>query len=147
MKNYIDYIIVKEKKLIIEYYSGQIYINDFIKTHDEKSNDTDFNVNFNLLIDFRDAEIYLEEEEVLKLVKYHKNNKKLFGSRRAAHLTNTPNQVVAGFKFDIWNNELPIAIKIFSTLEASLRWIGQDFKDMDEINSYLYKLKHHLQQE
>lgn len=141
MKNYINYLIVKEKKLIIEYYSGQIFLRDFIRIHEKKSNDKDFNVNHNLLIDFRDAEINLEEEDVLELVKYHKNNKKLFGSRRAAHLTNTPNQVVAGFKFDIHNKELPVEIKIFSTLEASLSWVGLEIKDMNEIEYYLNTLK------
>jgi hypothetical protein len=141
LKNFINFIIVKEKQLIIEYYSGKIYLEDFIKIHDKKSNDVDFNVNFNLLIDFRDAEIYLDEKDVLELVKYHKNSKKLFGKRYAAHLTQTPNQVVAGINFDQYNTELPIQIKIFSTLEASLSWIGLKIDDKNMIQSYLDTLK------
>ena len=141
MKNFINYLIVKEKKLIIEYYSGKIYLNDFIKIHDKKGNDKDFNINYNLLIDFRDAEIHLEKEDVFKLIDYHKNNKKLYGARHAAHITQTPSQVVAGVNFDRYNKELPIKIKVFSTLEASLGWVGLEIKDKNIIESYIDILK------
>ena len=141
MKNYINYHIIKEKKLIVEYYSGSIYLNDFIEIHDRKSNDKDFNKNYNLIIDFRDAEIHLNEKEVLELVSYHKDNEKLFGSRYAAHITKTPKQVVAGFNFDFYNKELPVKIKVFSTLEASLGWVGLTIKDKNIIKTYFDILK------
>lgn len=136
-----NFIIVKEKKLIIEYYSGHIYLGDFIKAHDNKSNDKDFNVNFNLLIDFRDAEIHLDKKDVSELADYHKNNTKLFGSRYAAHITQTPSQVVAGTKFDMYKNDLPIKIKVFSTVEASLKWVGLENEDKNMIELYLEMLK------
>ena len=141
MKNYINYHIIKEKKLIVEYYSGSIYLNDFIEIHDRKSNDKDFNKNYNLIIDFRDAEIHLNEKEVLELVSYHKNNEKLFGSRYAAHITKTPKQVVAGVNFDFYNKELPVKIKVFSTLEASLAWVGLTINDKNIIETYFDILK------
>lgn len=141
MKNYINYVILKEKKLIFEYYYGQIYLNDFIKIHESKSNEKDFNPNYNLLIDFRDAEIHLSKEDVLELVQFHKNNRKLFGTRYAAHITKTPEQVVAGTMFDILNNELPVKIKIFSTLGASLDWVGLSIKDQNIIESYIDTFK------
>ena len=141
MSNYINYIIVKEKRLIIEYYSGKIHLNDFIEIHDRKSKDKDFNLNYNLLIDFRDAEILLSKEEVLELISYHKKNKKLFGSRFAAHITKTPKQVASGTMFDVFNKELPVKIKIFSTLEASLAWVGLSIEDKKSIESYLDIIK------
>lgn len=141
MHNITNYFILKERKLIIEYYSGKIYLNDFLKIHEKKSKDKDFNVNFNLLIDFRNAEILLSETDVLALVNFHKNNKKLFGKRKSAHLTQTPDQVLSGMHFDIFNKELPIIIKIFSTLEASLRWLGLEIEDIEIIKSNLDKLK------
>lgn len=144
MQNYTNYIIVKEKKLIIEYYSGHIYLGDFINAHDKKGNDKDFNVNYNLLIDFRDAEIHLDNHEVSELSNYHKNNSKLFGSRYAAHITKTPAQVVAGTKFDMYKNELPIKIKVFSTVEAAMGWVGLKIEDKHLIESYLEVLKNKM---
>ena len=136
-----DYIIIKEKELIVEYYSGPIYLNDFIDIHEKKSNDIDFNPNFNLIIDFRDAKISLNEKDVLELIDYHKTNEKLYGSRRAAHITKTPKQVVAGINFDRYNKELPIEIEVCSTLEASLDWVGLDIEDKKLIESCFDKLK------
>jgi len=140
MKSYINYKIIKGLKLIVEYYSGPIYFDDFITIHDRKSNDKDFNLNYNLLIDFRDAEIHLEKEDILRLVDYHRDNNKLYGSRYAAHITKTPKQVVAGTMFDVLNKQLPITIKVFSTVKASLIWLGV-FKDKSKIESYLEALK------
>lgn len=144
MKNYINYVILKEKKLIFEYYYGQINLNDFIKIHERKSNDRDFNPNYNLLIDFRDAEIRLSKKDVLELVQFHKNNPKLYGARYAAHITKTPKQVVAGTMFDSLNNELPIKIKVFSTLEASLQWVRLSTDDKNIIESYIDTFKKQL---
>ncbi|MBU8893199.1 MAG: hypothetical protein KOO66_10500 [Bacteroidales bacterium] len=141
MKNYINYVILKDKKLIFEYYYGEIYLNDFIDIHERKSNDKDFNANYNLLIDFRDAEIHLSKKDVLDLVQFHKNSPKLYGSRYAAHITKTPEQVVAGTMFDILNNELPIKIKVFSTLVASLDWVGLSIEDKNIIESYIDQFK------
>ncbi len=141
MKNYIDFIILKDKKLILEYYYGIIQIEDFIRIHKRKSNDKDFNPNYNLLIDFRDADIRLSKKDVLELVQFHKNNPKLFGTRYAAHITKTPKQVVAGTKFDTLNKELPVKIKVFSTVEAALSWVRLSLKDKDILESFIEEFK------
>lgn len=135
MKNYIDFLIVKELKLIIEYYAGDIYLEDFIRTHDKKGNHSDFNANFNLMVDFRDSTIHLTQPEIIQLVDYHKNSKILYGERKAAHITKTPRQVVAGMNFDIHNKKLPISIKVFSTVGASLNWVNVKMDELITIES------------
>lgn len=141
MENFISYKILKEKNLIIEYYSGQILVEDFLKLHKNKAENKDFHPNLNLLIDFRDAEIHLEKDDVLRMVQFHKSNPRLFGERNAAHITKTPNQVVAGINFDRYNDELPIKIRIFSSLEASLSWVGLAADDQPMIQKHLDELK------
>ncbi len=141
MSSYINYIILKEKNLIVEYYAGDIYKQDFLDYYQRKANDVNYNSNFNLLIDFRDSQIHLSKEDVYELSQFISNNPILNGSRYAAHITNSPNQVVSGIKFDIYRKNLPVKIKIFSTLAAALSWVKLPPTDQHELEVHLNALK------
>lgn len=141
MRNYGNFKILKNKRLIVEYYSGIILLDDFISLHTRKGNHPDFNKNFNLLIDFRDANIQLSKEDIYALIAFHQRNEKLLGERIAAHLTLTPRQVVSSSNFDIYNEVLPIRIAVFSTLGAALNWVGLGYNDQAEIQACLDAFK------
>jgi hypothetical protein len=141
LKNYTDFVIIPEKKLIIEYFSGKIELKDILELKYRESLETEYNSNYNIIDDSRDAEFLLNENEISKYVNHIINNKLINGKRNAAYLTKTPNQVVIATLFDMLKKELPINVRIFSTVEVAMNWLELSEEDKRLIEFYLEKLR------
>lgn len=134
------FFISPERKLIIEYYSGYIYLSDILKIKSNAGEHKDFSKDFNVLIDFRDAELKINVNELLNLFQFAKENPQLIGNRREAYLTSNPEQVVLGTLFEKYKQDLPIESNIFSTLGAGILWISA-LNNFTWIENTIEKLK------
>jgi len=123
MKPKLDYRIIQKKSLILEYYRGKYNVDELIDFKIKVGNDPDYNPNFDIIHDFRELVFDLEVEEVAKYVQVLIENKKYVGKRKSTMITQTPNQVTASIGFELLKNDLPVAVKVSSTLDAALVFI------------------------
>lgn len=144
MKPKLDYIILKDRRLIIEYYRGTYNVNELIDFKIKVGNDPDYDPNFDVVHDFRDLIFDLEIEEVSKYIQVLTENEKYVGRRRSTMITQTPNQVTASLGFELLKKELPISVKVCSTIEVALAYIKIPRKEWDEIASLLLDLQNSL---
>jgi hypothetical protein len=141
MKKSVLHIILPEIKTTVVYFSGQIVLDDLIQHCFTLSNDKAFNPVDFLIADFRDAHLELPKKDILSYIEFIRLTKKLLGDRRAAILTQTPNQVVASEIYIMNLGDLPMKVDFFSTLEAALRWVNNPLMDALLVEEALKKMK------
>ncbi len=120
----IYYKIIPDKRLIIEYFEGILTLDEILKFVRCIKMDKNFDTSFNSLIDLSDMEMEVSAKEVEKYVNYLKKNKSLMGNRKLAMITKTPEHVVIATLYKLLGKDLPLNIKVFSTFEAAIRWLG-----------------------
>lgn len=136
-----EYRILKEKKLIIQYYGGKSSLNDFYNSITVVANNVDFNPNMSILNDLRDCEIITDEKSISQLTEFVKNNKKLYAKRKTAFLTNSPKQVVFSTLLINLKNESLVSIKVVSTIKSALMHLTGNAEDYELINGIINKMK------
>lgn len=141
MEKILNYRIIPDKRIIIEHFSGLVDVNDLIACQNNVSYHADYNPNFNVVIDFRDARLSLSEPDVLKYIHFVRSTTKIYGSRREAHITGSPHQVVAATMFEILKKDLPVNVKIVSTVGAAANWVGLDFNDIGMVEQAISTFK------
>ncbi len=141
MKKCIRYKIISDLKLTVEYYRGAINLEDIINFKNTEIIDEKYNPNYNSIGDFRDADFFLDEKQIKEFINYIKNNKKNMGVRKTALLTNTPSQVVTSTLYQLNSDGLPMNLKIFSTLESTLKWIDISKSDYQIIDKAVQDMK------
>jgi len=142
MANKTEYIIVPDKKLIIEYYCGKYQVNELIVFKEAICADKNYNPNFNVINDFRDAEFLFEIDEISKYIQFILKTKKSYGHRKSTMLTKTPNQVVTSLGFEMLKKDIPILVKVVSTVEAAIDFIELSLKDKTIIDTCIKQMKH-----
>ncbi|MEN8121119.1 MAG: hypothetical protein ABFS35_12260 [Bacteroidota bacterium] len=133
------YTILQNKNVIIDCLFGEISFKDFINAKIEQSKNDNYDPKHNVLIDFRNSILKIEEKEISELINYPKKHKEFFGERKVAYLTDSPNQVAIGMLINL-ENDLPVDIKIFSTLKLAIKWIGLSENDEIMIDTILKKM-------
>jgi len=141
MKKFGSYIIVKEERLIVEYHSGDINVNDFIHSRKIISSDSEYNPNFDLILDYREANMVVDKNEIDLFVDYFKNHSSIVGVRRSAYLTTDPKQVVVTTLFSSAISDLDVRPKTFSTLKGVVNWIGKKDIDTTKLREIIKELK------
>ncbi|RLD81176.1 MAG: hypothetical protein DRJ10_06480 [Bacteroidetes bacterium] len=141
MKKCIRYKIISDLKLTVEYYRGAINLEDIINFKNTEIIDEKYNPNYNSIGDFRDADFFLDEKQIKEFINYIKKNKKNMGVRKTALLTNTPSQVVTSTLYQLNSDGLPMNLKIFSTLESTLKWIDISKSDYQIIDKAVQNMK------
>jgi len=124
MNKHVCYKILPEIHLFVEYYSGQIFLEDLIHVKKREIKDKDYDPLFNAIGDLRDAEFILSVPEIIEYSNYVKSASKVSGKRNTAILTRTPGQVAKSSIYQMQGRALPMNFKIVSTLEAALEWVG-----------------------
>ncbi len=137
------YKILPDKKLIIEYYSGEIFMDDFIELKKKISQEKDYDPTFFSLLDFRDAAVTVGEQDMRRYLKFVKENSKVYGDRKTAYLTSTPDDVVVTTIFStvVSETDVPINIKVCSTINAVIDWFHTVNIDEETIDLILDELK------
>ncbi len=144
MEQNLNYQIYPDKKLIVEYYYGSVRLNDLILYQNNVSFDKNYNPSFNVINDYRDAKLVLNESDIVNYINFIKTSPKLNGSRRVAQITNSPDQVVTATLFNLLKKDLPVNVHVVSTLEAAINWVGLDYMDRNLVNKCFGQIKSQL---
>ena len=140
------YKISKENNLITIVQEGTLNLDsmmNFIKILNE---DTLFSPKLDHIIDLNKITFDLSVEDIQAYVQHLENNAKIFGEKRIALITNTPNQVTYSTLFKLAQEELqPFqSVQIFSTTQKAYNFIGLKKISFEEISQTLKELKKEL---
>lgn len=140
MTHKLQYLFLEDKKIAIFYGKGKISINEIIEFKKTVFSDKNYNPNFNRIYDFRELEFLFELKELTRYIEFISNNRFFLGKRKSAVITNSPNQVVIGMGFDILKNKLPIEVKVCSTIETAISFIGISKINWEFVKALIRKL-------
>jgi len=136
------YKIFPELNLLIEFFHGKFGLKELKELKIEEVKEKDYNPNINALVDLRESEPLFNENEIIDYINFVKQNKKIPGSRYSALLTNNPRDLKTSLIYILLGKSLPMKFEIFSTLEASLKWIGIAESNYGLINDVLEEFRH-----
>lgn len=141
MDKFTSYKIFQEQELIIKYYSGKIFLKDIIDLTLKTIKDKKYNPQFNVIQDFREADVSLDKTEIPDLTNLIRENPILNGKRNSVCLTSTPNQVALSMLFESQIEDLQLNFYVVSTIDGAAECICLSHNDKHIINSYLEELK------
>jgi len=118
-----SHILFPDCRLVIELYRGNIEICDILNLKKKCSEDHNYHSDFSVIMDFRNATIIGRSQEIHEYSQKLQSTPKILGKRFVAVLTSKPNEVVIATLFDLFNRELPITSKVFSTQQATIKWL------------------------
>ena len=124
MKKVVYYKLVPNLNLMIEVFCGDIYYTDVLELKAKQIKDPNFNPKYNGLVDVTNANLHLSIEEIETYKKYITTVKGFMGDRKTSIYTKTPNQVMLSTIYITPDSKIPMIFNVFSTLKASLNWIG-----------------------
>lgn len=119
-----NYKILKEHNLIVEYHSGILDADSFIAFKKSITTDPLFLPSLHYFVHLKNVTFSANLEDIDKYVDFLEDNNKVFGNRRVALITNTPNQVVSTTMFKMIQENKSQSIEIFSTNESALEWLN-----------------------
>jgi hypothetical protein len=141
MSHRIKYKIIPELKVAVEYYEGQISLNDIIEFELSEMENSEYRPTLNFVADFRNAELIAAESDVKKFVDFLKKTEGIIDQRKVALVTDTPNQVVLTTLYALYTSDMPVKNKVFSTLDAAMKWLEIKEENYDLIIGNLEELK------
>ena len=141
MTNKVKHKVFPDFKIIIEYFNGAITLNDIIENDKNIVIDKQYKLNYNSIIDFRNAQLILSQDDISSYLNFVITNSKIIGKRKVAFITRTPDHVALLTIYEMLSENLPMTYNIFSTIEASLKWIGVSISYIDLFEKYIEDLK------
>lgn len=141
MTEAVKFIILPEHKLIIEYFNGNITIQDIIDSKNKKNKLENFNPSFDHIIDLRNAEFDFSHEEIKKIAEFQNANREYIAKRKSAFITSKPEHVSMAMLFSISIKHLPIEFEIFTTVGAALNRLDIWELSVQEYESKVEDLK------
>lgn len=137
----LEYIILTEESLILEFYSGNFNVDELINFKVKIGSDKNYNPNFNVISDIRELEFLFKKREVKKYITFLNENSNHIGYRKTAMVTQTPQQVITSMEFDFNKNTLPINFKVCSSFEAAYNLINLSEDKANLVKSIFLELK------
>ncbi len=134
-----NYKILKEQNLIVEYHSGILDADSFIAFKRSIALDPLFLPSSNYFVHLKNVTFSTNLEDIDQYVNFLETNNNVYGSRRVALITNTPNQVVSTTMFKMMQQNKSQSVEIFSTNESALEWLNSNF-NKNEILAVLAEL-------
>ena len=139
MKLISSYKVFSDKRLVFELHAG-IGTFDRLKAFKlTEAADTNFSHDYDTLIDIRNTTIDGDRKDVESYIEFAIAHGGVSGKRRMAVLTDTPKHVVFFTFMNMCTIGLPQSMKLFSTTEAAISWLG-DPLTYNEVNTCLQKL-------
>ena len=123
------YIILKEHKIVFEYYAGITSAEELMHITNSVYTDPDFDSSFYFVLDFRDATLQGNKIDMQKYLKFLQDSASSIAKRKAAYLTSKPNEVVITTIFTNLMEKLPLIPRIFTTIENALNWL--DYPELE----------------
>ncbi len=140
-ENNVNYKIIPSCNIIIEQYNGPILMQDIIDIKKEISIQSNYSPNFNVIMDFEHSDLVFDSSKLTDYILFANSYNKIYGKRKTAFLTSTPNEVVLTTIFGLIKGDLPIDSNTFSTFGAIASWFGLSPSEYEQIESELKKLK------
>lgn len=135
------YYIFPEKFLIVEYYAGNIKLADIMALKRQLMQDDAFDVNYNILVDFRETVVEVNEKEVRSYIKFIEDEESLTGERTTVFVTSNPEHVVLFTMFENLPKNVFIRVHIVSTVTKAIAYLRLPMTDVAFIESTFIKLK------
>lgn len=120
-----SYKILKKYNLIVEYHSGILDADSFIDFKKSITLDPLFSPSLKYFVHLKKVNFNTKSEDIGKYVKFLESNSKVYGNRRVALITDTPNQVVFTTMFKMMQNNSH-SVEVFSTNESALEWLNSN---------------------
>jgi hypothetical protein len=111
----------------LEYHSGILEADSFIEFKKSITLDPLFLPNLNYFIHLKKVTFSTNLEDIDKYANFLEANSMVYGNRRVALVTNTPNQVVSATIFKMMQQNKTQSVEIFSTNESALEWLNSNF--------------------
>jgi hypothetical protein len=135
-----NYKVFHDKKFIIEFHEGSGTMQDVMVFKLKEADDVNYSPNYDLLIDVRTTKINAKRNDVKDYIEFALSHKGISGHRKLAIITNTPRHVVFFTFLNMFKIRLPQTMKIFSTIDAAMYWLGEPITIKDA-NDCLMDLK------
>jgi hypothetical protein len=133
------YKILKEHNLIVEYHKGFLDADSFINFKKSIALDPLFLPGLDYFVHLKKATFSTNLEDIDKYINFLEINSKVYGNRRVALITDTPNQVVSTTMFKMLQQNKAQSVEIFSTNKSALEWLNSNL-NKNEILDVLAKL-------
>jgi hypothetical protein len=133
------YKILKVHNLIVEYHTGILDVDSFINFRQNITLDPLFLPSLNYFVHFKKVTFSTNSDDINKYANFMADNYNVYGNRRVALITNTPNQVVSTTLFKMIHQKTS-QVEIFSTNESALEWLNSNLHK-NEILDVLETLK------
>jgi len=141
MKNIMQYEIINDLRLIIEYYNGEFHIDELIHFKEGVGEDSNYNPEYNIIHDFGESHFGVEFSDIKKYVDFLLRNSCHVGKRKVTMITSTPNQVVTAMGFEMQKQNLPVESKVTSTFDAAASFVELSEEAHREIEKRINKMK------
>ncbi len=141
MSKFGTYKIITKERLIVEYHSGDINIIDFMESRKIISSVQDYNPDYDLVFDFRNANMIVNEEDIERFVSFFKKFSPLLGKRKSAYLTDTPKHLVVTTLFSQAIKDSSLSPMTFSSIESLVLWLNKKNINKDILTEIIEELK------
>jgi len=141
MKACAHYRIISDLQLVIEYFGGNLTIEDVINTKKQELKEN-YDPSFNFIVDFRNARNAFTQEELKEYIYFVSRNKEFVGDRKSAIISNNPLSLVTTSIYAMYGrNSLPMQIKIVENLNEAMKWCEVDNSNYEFIEDVLKNYK------
>jgi hypothetical protein len=130
------YKILEKEHLTVEFFSGIVTINSFIEFKQSLLNNPKFSLDYDFYICFKNVTFDIKTNEISKYLEFSNQYLQPNKPRKAAILTNTPNQVALTTLFKMQSNKTLQKVEIFSTTKSALHWLGKEDTILNKFNFY-----------
>ena len=141
MRAFCDFRVLPELKLVVEYCSEELTIEDAMALKVREAKSRAFDPTYNIITDLRDSDVVVAEDEVDGFIDFLQNYQGLAGKRRTALITRTPSQVILSSLMKYAASGLPIHFEVFSTLEAGMHFVGANDQSQGSIEAAIAEMK------
>ncbi|MGZ2371531.1 hypothetical protein ACXR6G_17255 [Ancylomarina sp. YFZ004] len=134
------YKVFHEKRFVVEYHEGEGTLEKVKTFKIKEAKDPNYSPDYDLFMDIRKVTIKGMKRDVKGYIDFANSHQGISGHRKLAVITSTPRHVVFFTFLNMFKMRLPQIMKIFSSVEAALLWLGEPIS-VEDVDSYLKNLK------
>lgn len=137
------YKIITERQLVIEYYRGELIIDDLIYLKKAIVKNPSYTKTWNTIFDFRDCNLSIKSTDISKLVEHMKMTYTETNTRKLALLSTKPNEVALSTLYTILLQESGLNFKTFivSEIETIINRFCNCHLTEKEVVEFIHQLK------
>lgn len=119
-----EYLIIKEHRLIIELFYGEMDLASYVEFKSGQLKDPDYNPDYNLLTDLRWVDFLFPASEVSLISDYFKSVVDMDRDLKGCLLSFEPLQTAYSMVYKKHASEGSLQWNVCTTLEESLKWLN-----------------------